>query len=116
MNRRGFLQRLGLGVTGALVLAHVPAKIVQVVVGEDTARLYACEYLRKVYNDYAKGRPLNEYPRQMIAGRELFQTYEGELSQMQRFTVYGEDFGQCLMFKGVPLRSKGAGWYAKVVA
>ena len=117
MNRRAFLQRVGLGVAGALALAHVPAAIVKTVVGEQTARRYASEYLRRVYNDHCKGRPISEHPHRMEAGRELFEAFEGELIANERFTSAPEIGGpRNLRFKGARLDCVGAGWVARVVA
>lgn len=114
MNRRLFLRRVGLGVTGAMVLAHLPATVVKAVVGPETTRRYAAAYLTKLYNDHCRGKGPASHPKVIEAGQELFEAYESELPSIHRWSD-SKDLGS-LKFKVTTLRQGGPGWYARVVA
>lgn len=119
MNRRAFLKRFGIGVTAALVLASLPEAAIRSLTTEQAAKRLACEYLRKVYNEYCRQHP-GAYPVRMEVGRELFDAYEGELQANERFVrrTVGEfdviDTSPGLMFKGAEVRPVGRGWLATV--
>jgi hypothetical protein len=80
MNRRGFLGALATGLVGACVATKVPTGWLP----EPVRRTAAREYMRKAYNEYARGVVMN-HPRAMLVGRELYEAYEGELVAMERF-------------------------------
>lgn len=117
MNRRAFLQRFGVGVVGALALAHVPAAVVKAVGLQEPARRYACEYLRKIYNSHAAGDH-RKHPRVMHAGRDLFEAFESEITACERFVSNDREFAgtRHLAFKGAKLICSGTGWRAEVIA
>ncbi len=118
MTRRAFVQRFTVGVVGALALAHVPAAVVKAVGLAEPVRRYACEYLRKVYYDALRGKPISQCPRIMEAGRELFEAYEGELIACERFVIGSAPHSgpSELLFKGARVQCIGRGWTARVVA
>ena len=115
MNRRDFLGRFGIGVSAALALASLPPAAIDGLSTLEAAKLCASEYLRKIYNEHANGR-LDQCPRRMEAGRELFEAYEGELVANIRFCQSIEPPGPPnLMFKGARVDCVGRGWTARVV-
>ena len=100
MNRRGFLQRFGIGLAGALALAQLPASAVEALTQPDAARLLACEYLRKRYNEFARGRSVWDQPERIEVSRGLFEAFEGELVATQRFVYnYAPPSERNLCFK-----------------
>jgi hypothetical protein len=116
LNRRSFLKRFGIGVTAALALASLPASAVEHLSEPEAAKRIACEYLRKVYNEWAKAHG-NKGPSRMECGVELFEAFEGELIVNQRFTVEGQHDGtRYLAFKGSKLSATGHGWRAECFA
>lgn len=111
MNRRGFLSLLATGAVGACVAAKVPTGWLP----EPVQRYAACEFLRKAYNDFSRGR-FGQRPREMFAGRELYEAFEGEIIANQRYvlTPYKICKGESLMFKGLRLRPEGRGWTVRI--
>lgn len=114
MNRRGFLGLLARGAVGVCVVAKIPTALLPAQVRTRAA----CEFLRKAYNDFHGGR-MDRMPREMYAGRELYDAYEGELAANERFGANGPSAGgfrrEGLMFKGVMLRPEGRGWTVRIV-
>lgn len=84
MNRRGFLQRFGIGVTAALALAALPEAVVAHLSTPELAKRCACEYMRTAYN---RSRGLNGAPALMWVSPGLYRAYEGELLMNERFRI-----------------------------
>lgn len=112
LSRRGFLGLLATATVGACVAAKVPTGWLP----EPIQRLAACEYLRKHYNAWANGR--REMPGGLLAGRELFEAFEGEIAANMRFTTLDmADRGiPSLLFKGCSLVADGRGWNVRVLS
>lgn len=110
MNRRGFLQALGLGAVGAVAALHLPASIVTQTRLQPYGHLYACERLRAAYLAFQKthGYP----PGCLRIGQKLYEMFQTELHANQRFcsndaALYGI---QHLMFKGAVVVPSGGGY------
>jgi hypothetical protein len=118
MNRRAFLKRFGIGVSAALALASLPETAIRGLSVADAGQRCAIEYLRKVYNDYMRGRSACAYPRRIEVGEELFAAYEGEITFFERFCAVGEESLSVrnLKFKAATVYPSGSGWVARVVA
>jgi hypothetical protein len=121
MNRRDFLKRFGVGVAAAAALAQVPVAVVQALDTAEAGKRLACEYMRRVYNEFSRGRGLAGLPRRMFVSPGLFEAYEGELMANERFVVVGfDDPGspRVLCFKGARVSADPSmrGWSARCVA
>jgi hypothetical protein len=107
VNRRGFLKRFGIGLGAALTLAALPASAVEALTVADAGRRCACEYLRKRYNDYMRGKSYHDAPLAMFVSPGLFAAFEGELTANERFISGShEPMERHLMFKGTLLYAK----------
>jgi hypothetical protein len=117
MDRRSFLRKLGYGAVATLAVAHVPAAVVKSIGLAEPARHYAYETLRNVYVSHAKAHPgINNAPRRIHVGRELYEAYESELTVCYRFSDASESIPESLKFKGASVIPVGRGWRAEVVS
>jgi hypothetical protein len=116
MDRRAFLKRFGIGVSAALALASLPVSAIEGLSVADAAKRCACEYMRKVYNDWCRTNP-GRIPTRLEAGVELFEAYEGELVACERFTASVErDNVRHLTLKATPFYPVGHGWTLHITA
>ena len=109
MNRRGFLQRFGIGVGAALALASLPKAAIAALTNEQAAKRCACEYMRARYLTHVREQMASHapgikfyMPNHLRVSPGLYAAYEGELLACERYTAVdargGWDAG--LMFKG----------------
>jgi hypothetical protein len=116
LNRRAFLKRFGIGVAAACALASLPVSAVEALTLPEAGKRIACEYLRKIYNDWCQAHP-GQRPTRMEAGQELFEAFEGELIAHERFLCVAdaERGPRNLMFKAARLDCVGRGWQVRVI-
>lgn len=97
--RRGFFGALATAAVGACVAAKIDAAWLPAPV----RRWSACERLRKAW--LAHGQQHGEAPREMVAGRALYDAYESEITANFRFTYTSATADPpSLRFKTVTLR------------
>lgn len=117
MNRRAFFRRVGTGVVGALVLAHVPAAVIDRLGLHELSRVRIREQMRQIYNEHARGRSLGDPPRVIEMGEDAYMTYESELLANERFMPASVDPKErCLKFKAATVRPVGRGWTMRIAA
>lgn len=122
MNRRAFLQRFGIGLAAACALASLPVAAVEALTLPEAAKRLACEHLRKCYNDYARGKPAHEHPRVMRVSQGLYEAFEGELTNLERWTDPRDRdlvLEKHLLFKGArvePTLPALRGWDVEIAA
>lgn len=113
LTRRGFLERLGIGLVATAALVAIPTRVLQSAGLTEPARRYAIEYLQKIFSEHHRG-DWHRLPTVIHVGRELCDAYEGELAPDARFVA--TDYAFALCFKGARVVPVGRGWTAKVVA
>lgn len=115
-SRRGFFGLLATGAVGACVATRVPTWVLP----EPVRRRAACEFLRRAYNDHARGKGVDRMPREMYVGRELYEAYWGELLTHERFVAvtYEPDVpgSEWLAFKCARVIPRGHGWLVHSIA
>lgn len=109
LTRRGFLGALATGAVGLCVAAKAPTGWLPAAARESVA----CEYMRKRYHAWVKGRAGFAAPYAMVVTRDLYEAFQGELVSNLRFrSVESSHLPPHLMFKGARVFPKrdGAGW------
>lgn len=112
LTRRGFIGLLSTGLVGACVVTKVPTGWIP----EPIRKRVACDYLRREFNAWVGAH--KDFPGGLIAGRELYEAFEGELIRNERFTLASArgDGEPSLVFKGRRLKARGRGWTVRVLS
>lgn len=108
-SRRGFIGLLAKGAIATCVVAKVSTDWIPV-----KARTYAaCDYLREAFNAHC--RKFGRTPDRMHAGRQLYESFETEITALMRFTVSQSTVPRekSLMFKDCALYQRGEGWHVQ---
>jgi len=99
MNRREFMQNMGLGILGAIV---IPFPVIIKKKWHEKGYygpLTAEQFMTKAYNDYCRGTSRKYRPDTIVASNKLYEDYEGGLMCMQRFVDVAPSGPKTLMFK-----------------
>lgn len=81
ISRRGFVAALTSSAAALFVARHLP-----VLLPATTRRTVAIEFLAKAWNAHMRGKSSRKMPEAILAGRDLFDAFEGEMMTLQRET------------------------------
>lgn len=111
MNRRQFFTRVSTAAVGVCVASKIPTTWLPAPIRHAAAT----EYLRAAWLEASNGQS-GWMPREMYAGRELYDAFNSELIELGRYNIFiGFGYNGGLKFKTATVLSEGeSGWYVRI--